>query len=124
MNRIQLQAKAFLERRNHRIEKRSDSIIDRDINFARYARWITIRLAPWLREAGIEISAGSEDDFFRSEIERFEAWDLKENRASGLYQQLQSMSDDELIRHYHELKNQLIAHFKNESSEPKAERSF
>lgn len=97
MTRFQLQAKAEWERRLRRINALSQIVSEADINVARYDRWILARYPTLAHAQGLEISP--EPDFLRSEVERFEAWTLRQGRMLGLDQ----LSDADLLKRYEDL---------------------
>jgi len=116
MNRFRLQAQAERERRRRLLEGMSHSISAQDINPARYNRWILIQSARMAAEYGFFVDAPTGSDFLRSEVERFEAWNLKQAAVMGI----DKLSDEALIAHYQALRQKLVACYtdnENSSSE-------
>ena len=106
----QIRAEAERERRRRRIESMSLRVTDRDINMARFNRWWTTKYG----QDSTDRNEGSDYDFLRSEIERFEAYTLSQIRALGL----DKLSDEELEEEYLRLVESNSAGNENGGSEP------
>jgi len=61
------------------------------------------------RAQGLEIDASP---FLRSEVERFEAWNLKQAAVMGI----DKLSDEELLERYHQLQTKIVESFETEGN--------